>query len=129
MSGEVKNMLAEYIHDNVNDLTYETTAELAVIYATKMDETFRKMFFNKMRPKFLKELKYLKEETLYKILWSLIKAGELKVSEKSPEWLMVKEDLKERAKELSPKCLSDILLLSTLESKDNASSQKTADLF
>jgi len=82
-----------------------------------------------MRPKFLKELKYLKEETLYKILWSLIKAGELKVSEKSPEWLMVKEDLKERAKELSPKCLSDILLLSTLESKDSALSQKTADLF
>lgn len=118
MSSEVKNMMAEYIHDNVNDLTYEVTAELAVIYATKMDEAFKNVFFKKMRQKFLKELRYLKEETLYKILWSLIKANELKVSDQSPEWLMVKEDLKERAKELSPKCLSDILLLSTLESKD-----------
>jgi hypothetical protein len=115
MNGELKNMMAEYIHDNVNDLTYETTAELAVIYASKMDDTYRGVFFKKMRPKFLKELKYLKEETLYKILWSLIKAKELKVTEDSPEWVMVKDVLIARTKELSPKVLSDLLLLSTME--------------
>ena len=127
MNPELKNTLCDHIEEKVNDLSYEITAELAVIYASKMDKTYRDIFFNNMRKKFLKELKFLKEETLYKIMWSMIKSEQLKVSDDEPEWIMVKDNLKERSKELSPKCISDILLLSTLEARDQT--QKSTDLF
>ena len=90
-------------------------SELAVIYATKMDQVYKGLFFEKTKDKFLKELKYLKEETLYKILWACVKAEQLSVSEKSLEWQGVKEIIISRSKELSPKVFADILVLSTLE--------------
>jgi hypothetical protein len=65
------------------------------------------------RQKFLKELKYLKEETLYKIVWSLLKAEQLKITEDSPEWMVVRDCIISRSKELSSKVLTDLLLLST----------------
>lgn len=71
-------------------MTYEVLAELAVVYATKMDKTYKEMFFQKTKEKFFKELKYLKEETLYKILWACVKSGELTVSENSSEWQAAK---------------------------------------
>ena len=37
------------------------------------------MFFDMTMDKFVKDLPYLKEETLYKILWSMIKAERLLV--------------------------------------------------
>jgi hypothetical protein len=74
MSENLKEQMIEYIDDNISSISYEITAELAVIYASKMNKTYKNLFFTKMRNKFLKELKYLKEETLYKILWSLLKA-------------------------------------------------------
>ena len=40
--------------------------------------------------KFSKEIQYLHEETLYKILWSFIKAGRLVVKEDVYEWMTVK---------------------------------------
>lgn len=58
----------------MHHLTYETTSELAVIFAVKMDENYKKQFFAKMIDKFCKELRYLKDETLYKIVWSLVKS-------------------------------------------------------
>jgi len=74
----------------MNELTYEVLAELSVIYATKIDQTYKGLFFEKTKSKFLKELKYLKEETLYKILWSLVKSEELKIKDNSTEWQAVK---------------------------------------
>jgi len=70
----------------------------------------------------------LKEETLYKLLWACVKSGELTVSENSSEWQGVKQIIISRSKELSPKVFADILVLSTLESK-NETGQKAADLF
>jgi len=80
-----------------------------------MDRTYKGLFFSKLRSKFIKELKYLKEETLYKIIWSMLKAEQLKITDDSPEWVLVKDVIKTRSKELSPKVLADILLLSTME--------------
>lgn len=70
----------------------------------------------------------MKEETLYKLLWACVKSGELTVSENSSEWQGVKQIIISRSKELSPKVFADILVLSTLESK-NETGQKAADLF
>jgi hypothetical protein len=74
----------------LNELTYEVLAELSIIYATKIDQVYKGLFFDKTKSKFLKELKYLKEETLYKILWSLVKSEELKIKDNSIEWQAVK---------------------------------------
>ena len=115
MKEELKHSMIEYISDQISQLTYEVTAELAVLYATKMDKTYRGIFFAKTRDKFLKEFKYLNEETMYKILWSLLNAEQLKITDNSHEWVLVKSIIKERSKELSPKVISDILLLSTME--------------
>lgn len=74
MEDGLKQSMMDYIIDNMSNLTYEVTAELAVVYAVKMDHTYKQMFFANTRDKFIKELKYLKEATLYKILWALLKA-------------------------------------------------------
>lgn len=44
-----------------------------------MDEKYKKMFFDRLIDKFIKDLPYLNEDTLYKILWSIIKAERLVV--------------------------------------------------
>jgi hypothetical protein len=67
------------------------------------------------RDKFLKELKYLKDETTYKILWALLKSGQITVKNDDFAWLNVKQTLIEKAKEIHPKYLTDILVLSTKE--------------
>lgn len=46
--------------------------------------------------KFSKEIQYLQEDTLYKILWSFIKAGRLIVKEDVYEWVIVKKAILER---------------------------------
>jgi hypothetical protein len=45
-----------------------------------MDEKYKKMFFDRLIDKFIKDLPFLKEDTLYKILWSIIKAERLVVN-------------------------------------------------
>ena len=55
-------------------MTYEATSELAVLFASQMDETYKGLFFQKTQQKFVKELNYLKDETLYKIVWALLKS-------------------------------------------------------
>ena len=83
MHETLKNGLIEYIKDNLPKLTFEVTSELAVIYASKMDETYKRMFFESTIDKFMRELGHLKDETLYKIVWSLVKARTVIVSSQS----------------------------------------------
>lgn len=77
MSQDLKHHLLEYIGDNITNLTYETLAELAVIHAVKQDKIYRDLFFSKTRDRFIKELEYLKDETAYKIVWSLFKSEQI----------------------------------------------------
>ena len=79
-----------------------------------MDPKYQEMFFEKFMHKFLKDINFLKEETLYKILWSFIKAGRLTVKEDVYEWMQMRSAIKKRAKDLSPKYLTNILVLSTV---------------
>jgi hypothetical protein len=44
-----------------------------------MDDKYKRMFFDRMMDKFVKDLLFLKDESLYKILWSMIKAERLVV--------------------------------------------------
>ena len=113
MTANLKQQMIEHISLQLNELNYEILAELAVLYALKMDKTYRTMFFEKTRDKFLKEMQYLKDETMYKILWAFFKAKELQINDNSQDWIAVKKAIVKRSKELSPKTLSDILVLST----------------
>lgn len=79
-----------------------------------MDKTYKAEFFDKLMDKFVHDISYLKEETIYKILWSFLKADRLNVKEDSFEWFQVKGAIKQRANEFSAKTLSDIIILSTV---------------
>ena len=88
-------------------MTYEATSELAVLFASQMDETYKGLFFQKTQQKFVKELNYLKDETLYKIVWSLVKSQTVVVAAESARWNAIKQVIKTRAKELDPKVMAD----------------------
>ena len=76
----------------------------------------------------MKELRFLKDETLYKIVWALVKSNSVSVSATSAGWNAIKEAVSDRADEISPKIMADLLVLSTMESHvDEAESHK--DLF
>ena len=66
--------MIEHIDQEHMTFSYEILSELAVVYAMKMDETYKRMFFSKLRMRFLKEIEFLNDETLYKILWAFFKA-------------------------------------------------------
>lgn len=53
-------------------MNYEVLSELAFIFATKMDPTHRKMFFDKLMDRFVGDLRYLDDQTLYKMVWIFI---------------------------------------------------------
>lgn len=125
MRAELKGLLLEYIGDeNKSDYTYEIMAEIAIIMATKMDTNHRDQFFEKFLTKFQNDIEYLKDETLYKILWSFIKADRLTVREDGYEWFRVRTAIQKRAKEMDPKVLTDILVLSTRAKDDEDTSKK-----
>lgn len=115
MHQTLKQGVIDYIEEHLSTMTYETTSELAVIYASRMDDTYKKLFFEKTGEKFLKELRYLKDETMYKIVWAMVKAQSVLVAEESDRWNLVKTVVSERASEISPKVMSDLLVLSTME--------------
>ena len=88
-----------------------------------MDGKYQDVFFAKFLDKFLRDIQYLKEETLYKILWSFIKANRLVIREDAFEWQQVREAIKKKAKDLSPKILTDVLVLSTVAKEYEASAK------
>jgi hypothetical protein len=90
LHGGLKDSVIELIDTNRKDYTYEILAELSIIYATQMDPKYQNMFFEKFMNKFLKDISFLKEETLYKILWSFVKAGRLTVKDDVYEWMQVR---------------------------------------
>jgi predicted metal-dependent hydrolase len=61
MSANLKNQYKEYMEDSLNDISYETLTDLAVLYASRMDVASKKVFFKQMKGKFLKELPYLND--------------------------------------------------------------------
>jgi len=75
------------------------------------------VFFEKNKDKFLKELKHLNGETMYKIIWSMLKVDSLAVQEDSHHWIEVKKMIIKRAKEFDSKILASLMVLSTKEKR------------
>lgn len=86
MKGEFKLQMIEHIEMYRTDFDYDVRADLAVLFATKMDDKYRDQFFDKFLDSYLKDMKYLDQDTLYKILWAFIKADRLKVNKDIYEW-------------------------------------------
>ena len=81
------------MRDNRKEYTYDLMAEIAVIFATKMDVKYRKEYFNNFLTKFQNDIDILKEETLYKILWSFIKAERLVIREDAYDWYRLRQSI------------------------------------
>jgi hypothetical protein len=86
MKGEFKLQMIEHIETYRTEFDYDVRADLAVLFATKMDDKYRDQFFDKFLDSYLKDMKYLDQDTLYKILWAFIKADRLKVNKDIYEW-------------------------------------------
>ena len=41
----MKQNIIDYLKDNIDSFKYDVIAELAVIYATKMDDNYKQLFF------------------------------------------------------------------------------------
>lgn len=128
LHGELKAQVIEVLERDRRNYPYEVIAELAILYATEMDETYKEQFFSKFLNKFSVDVPFLKEETMYKILWSFIKAGRLTVQEDLYEWVTVKEAIIKRVPEMSPKVLTNILVLSTMARDNDAATSKESGI-
>ena len=53
-------------------------------------------------------------ENFYKIVWSFVKSKEMTISDEGEEWSTVKEAIIKKVKDLEPKTLTNILVLSTV---------------
>jgi hypothetical protein len=63
--------------------------------------------------KFVRELEFLDDDTLYKILWSFIRAGRFQSQKDAPGWFQVRDTLIARSTSIDPRILTKILVLST----------------
>jgi hypothetical protein len=88
MSHELKQTTIDYIKENEHYFSYKILAELAVIYASKMDPKYKDLFFKRsFKEKFLKDLKHLDSDSFYKIFWSMMKADAIAKDEMGDiEW-------------------------------------------
>ena len=129
MSHNLKQTMMDYLKDNVHNFSYTTLAELCVIFATKMDKIYKKLFFERtFKEKFIKELKFLDQDTFYKIMWSLVKSQVIAIDERpGSDWHQIKEAVVSKMKDFDAKTLTNILVLSTVAK--NAASNVTGDLW
>lgn len=74
-SQELFENIVEYFQNNSSLIKMPVLAEVAVIFASKVEATYADRFFKDFRSKFLDNLEYLEPSILYKTLWSLIKSG------------------------------------------------------
>ena len=129
MSHELKQNIIDYLKDNIDSFKYDVIAELAVIYATKMDDNYKQLFFKYFKEKFFKDLQYLDNENLYKIVWALVKSKQITVNDEGQEWNYVKDAVVAKVKDLDPKTLTNIIVLSTIGKDDIDQEKKRPDLF
>lgn len=131
MSHELKQGVIDYLQENASSFSYPILSELAVIYASKMDANYCDLFFNRyFKEKFLKELKYLDQETFYKVLWALVKSKSIRINEQGgTEWSQVKEAVVMKIKDFDPKTITDILVLATVAKGAEGAEGLSGDLF
>lgn len=113
MKEELKHAIITNIESNLQLMSFEVLAELAVIFAAKQDATYCGLYFNKVRDKFLQNFNFLKDETVYKFLWAMFKADQFTAQPNDYKWQLIKDQLVTRAKETQPKYLTNILVLAS----------------
>lgn len=121
MNEELKHAFVHYLETNISDVSYEWLAEMAVIHASKQEPAHQKIFFEKTKDKFIKELQFLKDETTYKIIWSLFKIGQLHAHPQDLTWQSIKDVIIHRSSTMKPKYLTEILVLATKDQKESTS--------
>mmetsp|Transcript_15020 Transcript_15020/g.25531 ORF Transcript_15020/g.25531 Transcript_15020/m.25531 type:complete len:412 (-) Transcript_15020:1057-2292(-) len=115
-----KDEINEFISSKSSDFNYSILADLSMVFATKMDKKYQNLFFDTQLSKFAADLRFIGEKELYKILWSFIKSERLSVQSGGGDWILVRELLKERMKEMSPETLTKILVLTTVSKPESA---------
>lgn len=88
-------------------------SEIALIFAAKMDPTYRKLFFDKFMDRFVTDLRYLDDDTLYKMVWTFIRADRFQKDEDAMHWYRIRELLIDKSAEIDPRVLTNLLVLST----------------
>jgi hypothetical protein len=121
----------DYIKENMHQFNYQILSELAVIYASRMDKHYKSLFFERtFKDKFLKELRYLDQETFYKIMWSLVKAKAIGIDEQAgTDWHLIKEAVVAKMKDFEPKTLTNILVLATVAKGAEGAEGLSGDLW
>jgi len=113
-TSELAEKINEYIKDNVNSFNYGVLSEIAVAYAQKTPKNFSEAFFATHKEKMLKDLQHLDQDNFYKIVWALIKAGQVREDENVSEWSYIKKGIQKKIKEFDSPTLTNLLVLTTL---------------
>lgn len=91
-------------------------------------QRLRDLFLDKQLPKFQRLAEYMKEETLYKFLWSFVKSGRLVSEGDALVWNHVRFILQKRAQDFSPNIMTNIMVLSTQAKKFEEAAAASGDL-
>lgn len=79
LQDSTKEEVMNFLERKTNEMNYEQLSDMAVIFASKVDEKYQDLFFKNFLNKFASNLEFIGEEALYKILWSFVKAGRLEI--------------------------------------------------
>jgi hypothetical protein len=61
-----------------------------------MDPTYKGLFFEAFKEKFLKDLEFLDQHTFYKVLWAFVKSDAVN------DWIIIKEAIIKKVKDFEP---------------------------
>jgi hypothetical protein len=67
-----------------------------------MDPTYKGLFFEAFKEKFLKDLEFLDQHTFYKVLWAFVKSDAVKVNDSGNDWIIIKEAIIKKVKDFEP---------------------------
>lgn len=111
---ELFENIVSYFEMNASIMKLPILAEVAVIFASKVDKAISKRFFAVFKPKFLDNLEYIEPAILYKTLWSLIKSETLRVAETDIDWEKVQQAITKKVKDFDNQTLIDIIVMLTV---------------
>ena len=117
LGDELKDAMLEHIESEQNEMDYHVLAEIAIIFATRFEEQYKRQFFVSTRTKFMSDMRYLSDDVLYKIIWAYVHSGYIAIEAGNPDWEMVKENLVNKCEECGPQVLADLIVLSSKEAK------------
>lgn len=119
-SHELFENIIEYFENNSAAMKLSVLAEVAVIFASKVDKTVQGRFFKIFRDKFLDNIEFIEPSLLYKTLWSLIKSETVKVSDRDPHWAPIQKAISKKVNDFDNQTLIDIIVMLTVAKHDSS---------